>query len=218
MAAGGARKRAIMGQILDIDGWIIAGGTSSRMGSDKAALDLGGSHLIALAARAVSSVAGNRISIAGGKREFAFPFPAFPDSEGTGPGPRAGLASALENGRSEWIAVIACDMPFITGEVFTKLADERAAGVDAVVPIQPDGRPQPLCALYRRQPVLRAVRKLSAGSEDRSLRAILNEINTRFVDFGEFSKIENAENLFLNVNSPGDYARAKAIFDKMVEP
>jgi molybdenum cofactor guanylyltransferase len=206
-----------MSENQDIDGWIIAGGSSTRMGVDKAALEIGGIHLIELAARAVSAVAGERISIAGATRDFAPRYPAFPDSDETGAGPMAGLASALVNGSSEWIAVIACDMPFITGEVFRKLADRRSPEVDAVVPIQPDDRPQPLCALYRRKPVLDAVPRLSAG-EDRSLRAILREINTRYVDLAAFREIENTECLFLNVNSPGDYARAKDILDRKGEP
>lgn len=202
-----------MVKIRDIDGWIIAGGSAARMGIDKAALEFGESRLIELAARALSSVAGERISIAGANRDFAPQYPAFPDSDEADPGPMAGLRSALEYGTSDWIAVIACDMPFVTGNVFSKLADE-IEDVDAVVPLQPDGRPQPLCALYRRRSVLKAVIERPVG-RDRSLRVLLGDMDTRYIAFDAFREMENAENLFLNVNSPGDLARAKEIFDKM---
>ncbi len=194
-----------------IDGWIIAGGASSRMGQDKASLEIGGRKLIHIAARALSNICDGRVSIAGSTREFAPALSAFPDAEVPGHGPLAGISTSLSNGSSEWIAIISCDMPFITGEVFAILADHAGPEDDAVVPVQSDGRPQPLCALYRRRTVLPIVKDL-IQSTDRSINNLLSRLSERYVPFSRFSDFQNAEHLFLNINSPADHERAKDIF------
>ncbi len=180
------------------------------MGEDKAALEIGGRSLIELAGNAVSEVAQARISIAGEPREFAPQWPAFPDKEPTGLGPLSGLATALSNGSSEWIVVISCDLPFVTGKIFTRLAAHASPEAHAVVPIQPDDRPQPLCALYRRKPVLAAVLELQ-NNTDRSMLNLLSRIITHYAPFSSFQDLPNAEHLFLNINSPDDYEHARDI-------
>src|SRR5205085_8926978 len=66
-------------------------------------------------------------------------------------GALGGLHAALANCRREWAIVVACDLPFVTAALFDHLASLRA-NHEAVVPVQPDGRPQPLAALYRAEP------------------------------------------------------------------
>jgi molybdenum cofactor guanylyltransferase len=194
----------------DIDGWITAGGASRRMGEDKAALEFGGRRLLELAADALSDVSEGRISVAGARREFASQWPAFPDMGAQGLGPLSGLVTALSNGSSEWIAVISCDMPFVTSKVFTILAHNALAKHAAVVPLQADDRPQPLCAIYRRQPVLGAARKLINGT-DRSMSNLLTGLMTNYVPNSAFHVLPNAQHLFVNINTPADYERARNI-------
>ncbi len=180
------------------------------MGEDKAALEIGGYSLIEMAGKALSQISDGRISIAGEPREFAQHWPAFPDKVAPGLGPLAGLETALSNGNSEWIAVISCDLPFVTGEVFGKLAVHIRPEADAVIPIQLDERPQPLCALYRRKSTLDAVLDQQKNA-DRSMRNLLSRITTHYVPFSSFQDLPNAEHLFLNINSTADYERAKDI-------
>jgi molybdenum cofactor guanylyltransferase len=194
----------------DIDGWIIAGGTSSRMGEDKAALEIGGRKLIQIAALALSNICEGRISIAGSPRDFASQFPTFPDRPAQGLGPISGIETALSNGSTEWIAVISCDMPFVTGEVFNLLVHHARPDDDAVVPVQLDWRPQPLCALYRRESVLTAVREVM-DPMDRSLRNLLSRLATHYVPYSAFCDLPNADHLFFNINTPADYERAKGV-------
>jgi molybdopterin-guanine dinucleotide biosynthesis protein A len=61
----------------------------------------------------------------------------------------SGLHAAVAYSRSEWALVLACDYPFVTSDLLTLLAGFASKECDAVVPVQPDGRLQPLCALYR---------------------------------------------------------------------
>lgn len=201
----------------NIDGWIIAGGVSSRMGEDKAALEIGGASLMELAAKALSGISHGRISIAGDPREFAHQWPAIPDVDPAALGPISGLATALANGTGEWIGVISCDMPFVTGEVFTRLAAIAKPDADAVVPLQPDNRPQPLCALYRRQTVQPIVKDLIQGC-DRSMLNLLSQISVQYSPFSAFRDLPYAEHLFFNINLPKDYERAKDICQKVRGP
>jgi molybdopterin-guanine dinucleotide biosynthesis protein A len=60
---------------------------------------------------------------------------------------------------SEYCLIVACDFPFITRNLFERLLDSMVDDADAVVPLQSDGRPQPLCAAYRISSCLSAAEK-----------------------------------------------------------
>ena len=80
--------------------------------------------------------------------------------------------------------------------------------IDSIVPIQPDGRPQPVCALYRRETCLPEIERLVSAGEH-TPRALLANVRTRYVQFAELSDLPGAENFFLNLNTPEDFERAK---------
>ena len=82
----------------------------------------------------------------------------------------------------------------------------------AVVPVQTDGRLQPLCALYRIEPCLRQVEELIAAGEHRP-RALLERVDARRVFPAELADLEAADLFFTNVNTPEDYAQAKAALE-----
>src|SRR5688500_3876598 len=111
----------------DIDGYILAGGVSSRMGADKAMLVLGGATFIERAARALSAVT-ERIAVVGGEVSTdagaAFSGTTLrrvPDTEVSLNGRQnaaiKGLYSALMDSDREWVAVLACDLPFVSKEI-----------------------------------------------------------------------------------------------------
>ena len=194
-----------------MQGYILAGGLSSRMGRDKNALMLGQSAFIDRASDAMSAIGDEGVVIVGGTAGgshglavIADSPPAFATSYG---GAIIGLFTALTVADSEWIAVLACDLPFVTGEFLNGLAGLDRSGFDAVVPVQQDGIPQPLCALYRCETCLPAVLK-SIGSKNLSLRSMLRQVRTRFVDLTEINGRDDGEKLFLNVNTPQDYQHA----------
>ncbi len=196
-----------------MEGFILAGGKSSRMGTAKAAMFVGGKSMLERAADALVSIAEEGITVVGEARVGPSGMQILPDPEITVNGERAsgaivGLYGALSAARSHWIAVIACDMPFVSGEMFTRLDEYRQTGVDAIVPIQPGGRPQPLAALYRTSTCATAA--LSAiESGNRSMQSLLGAINTKFIPFREFADMGHAGSLFLNVNTPEDLRQAE---------
>ena len=122
-------------------------------------------------------------------------------------GALGGLHAALTACRREWAIVVACDLPFVTSELFRSLAsmrDDHDAPHDAIVPMQPDGRPQPLAALYRVDPCARRANELIQAGQRRPLD-LLQSVNTRWVDFAEIANLDQAQSFFVNINTPDDY-------------
>jgi molybdopterin-guanine dinucleotide biosynthesis protein A len=78
---------------------------------------------------------------------------------------------------------------------------------EAVVPIQPDGRPQPLAGLYRADPCLQRATELIEAGRRRPLD-LLEAVNTRWVPFDDLRNLEQAERFFVNINTPSDYYEA----------
>jgi molybdenum cofactor guanylyltransferase len=118
-------------------------------------------------------------------------------------GALGGLHAALSACRRDWAIVVACDLPFVTSELFRSLASQRGDH-DAVVPMQPDGRPQPLAALYRIDPCAQRATELIEGGRRRPLD-LLESVNTRWVDFAEIANLDQAQTFFVNINTPDDY-------------
>ena len=129
-------------------GYVLVGGKSSRLGTDKALLDFEGKPLAARVAEVVRAAAG-RVTIVGplekyghlGLRVIPDPLEDF--------GPLAGVLAALEDSESLWNLVTACDMPYLDAAFLNFLFEEaRAAGADVLLPVDAQGNPQPLCAIY----------------------------------------------------------------------
>jgi molybdopterin-guanine dinucleotide biosynthesis protein A len=192
----------------EIEGFILVGGKSSRMGTDKAQLRLGAQSFAEKIADGLASIS-QTIRVVGGTAGSELNrWPVVPDVHAEW-GALGGLHAALDACRSPWAAIVACDLPFVTGELFVRLARLRD-NFAAVVPIQADGRPQPLCALYRTSDCLPCVEELIAAGERRP-RRLLERVETRRVAFSELADLEGASLFFTNVNTPEDYAAAKAL-------
>ena len=198
--------------VVEFEGFILAGGASSRMGENKAQLKLGGETFVERAARTLSAIAPRRISLVGNfaNENKTSGIEILPDVfESDSRASIIGLHTSLFHAETEWIAVLACDLPFASGALFKRLAAFAQKDIEAVVPLQKDERPQPLCALYRKA-CLPKVEAALAG-DDWNLKNLLPKLETRFVRFDEICDLTNAENLFFNVNTPEDFNRAQEI-------
>lgn len=179
------------------------------MGTDKSRLMLAGRSFLEQIAGELSfvtscvTVVGNVVGNTDATPQLKIP--AVPDVY-PGWGALGGVHAALAACSTVWALIVACDFPFVTGELFARLASFRE-GAEAVAPIQSDGIPQPLCALYRVEPCLgRADHLIKSG--ERKPVALLQSVQTRWVSFAELSSLEGADHFFDNVNTPEDYARA----------
>ena len=199
--------------MLDVEGFILVGGASSRMGNDKSRLLIKGKTTVELIAEALRPVTSN-VSVVGSRGEAtADGLPNIPDLHERW-GPLGGIQAALHACKTEYCFVVACDLPFVTAELFQALLgrlSQPAHGTEAVVPVQSDGRPQPLCSIYKREPCLAAT-DLSISIGEHTPRALLDKVGTRYVGFSELANLEGSEYFFTNLNRPEDYERAKEIW------
>lgn len=197
---------------MDIDAFILIGGRSSRMGRDKAKVSLGGSPMVSLIASSIrEAIDGVRIRfVAADERQLLTlagidPLDGFVLDVYQDRGPAGGLHAALANSDKEWVFIAACDIPLISTELIRMLADKINDGVDAVVPVQPDGRHQPLAAFYRLKTVRNRLSKLLERPRPApAMNELLDGLRVIRVEFEEMKDLFRAEKLFTNVNSQDD--------------
>ena len=131
-----------------INAYVIAGGASSRMGSDKATLSLRGSTLVERAL-GILQAAGFQAKIVGSRSDLAGFAPVIPDLR-VGCGPLSGIEAGLLHSDSELAVFIPVDVPLLPSAMVRCLA-RRALLTRAMVTIpRVLGFAQPLCAVYHR--------------------------------------------------------------------
>jgi len=186
----------------DLQAFILAGGASSRMGTDKSQLPLEGQTFTERIAETLRKLT-NSVSVVGREADARLPSVAdvYPQWGALG-----GLHAALAACKREWAIVVACDLPFVTAELFLFLAEKRVDH-DAVVPVQRDGRPQPLAALYRVDPCRQRATELIEAGRRRPLD-LLAAVKTHWISFAEIRNLDQAERFFVNINTPSDYYEA----------
>jgi len=186
----------------DTEAFILAGGASSRMGTDKSQLPLEGQTFTERIAETLLKLT-DSVFVVGRQAESGLPSVAdvYPQWGALG-----GLHAALTACKREWAIVVACDLPFVSAELFSFLAEKRV-GHEAVVPVQEDGRPQPLAALYRVDPCRQRATELIEAGHRRPLD-LLEAVETRWISFAEVRNLDQAERFFVNINTPSDYYEA----------
>jgi molybdopterin-guanine dinucleotide biosynthesis protein A len=118
-------------------------------------------------------------------------------------GPLAGVQASLKAARGEYVAIVACDMPFLSGRAIGLLF-EKAEGHDAAVPVQKNGFLEPLHAVYRREPMLRAVERSIGRNESRISAPLSHLEDVAFVPVEELEKADPGLRTLLNVNRAED--------------
>ena len=186
-----------------IAAFILAGGASSRMGTDKSQLRLEQQTFTERIAATLLKIT-DSVSVVGRDSDES----SLPSVADVYPkwGALGGIHAALAACSREWAIVVACDLPFVTAELFSYLAALRMDH-DAVVPIQEDGRPQPLAALYRVAPCLQQATELIEAGRRRPVD-LLDAVKTRWVAFDELRNFARAQSFFVNINTPEDYDEA----------
>jgi molybdenum cofactor guanylyltransferase len=146
---------------LTVQGWVLAGGASSRMGRDKALLEIGGRPLVALALDKLRAL-GTNPQIAGSRPDLAAFAPVVPDNF-PGCGPLGGMEAALAASDASLHLFLPVDVPDLPVAFLSWMAQRaEASGAAATIPLLA-GRPQPLCAVYCRSLLLGLRAALTAG-------------------------------------------------------
>ena len=176
---------------MTFSGFVLAGGRSSRMGRDKARLPFRGGELAGAVAAAVSEAAGSATFVG---------HPVLPGLADLypGEGPLGGILTALRHTTSDGNLIVACDMPEVRGSFLAQLVARAVARRDTVIlPHGPDGRPQPLCAVYPRSALRTIETHFFEGV--RRVEAALEALSVEPLEIAELT-------CFQNVNTPEDWA------------
>jgi molybdenum cofactor guanylyltransferase len=181
-------------------GLLLTGGSSLRMGFDKAELVVEGERLADRTARVLTAVCDPALEVGPGRSRLPFIREGAPGS-----GPLAALVAGSQalraRGYEDALLLLAVDLPFVTERLLSLLA--RRAGKAAAVPVA-GGEPQPCCACYG--PAARdAAEALVAGGE-RSLRALLAATTVERVEEPEWRAVAPAHALD-DLDTPADVAR-----------
>jgi molybdopterin-guanine dinucleotide biosynthesis protein A len=182
----------------NLSGYILAGGKSSRMGSDKALLLVQDESMMNRMIRLLEPFC-KTIAISGEKTGYnEFKVEIVPDLY-TDCGPISGIISSLKHSSTEWNLLISVDVPFMN-EAFIQYMIFHIGHYDCIIP-EHDGRFEPLMGLYNRQIIPVVEEMISQG--DYKLMRLLSKLKVRYVNCN--SLIKQYPRLFVNINLPGDY-------------
>lgn len=202
------------GRFGNIAGALLVGGGSTRMGRDKAHVEVGGvamatrlAGLLASIVEDVVLVGGNPPEDAPGRR-VSDPEPADEVAVEQGRSSLRGLVGALDATSADRVLVVATDTPLLSADLLLALTAFPAH--DAVVVEDADGRIHPLCGIYRREVVLPlAHENLAAGNL--VLRALLDAVDTKVFGGTDLAAVDPDGTALMNINTPEELERARAL-------
>lgn len=191
-----------------LTGYVLAGGASRRMGRPKESLQLDGESMLERQIRVLRSVA-RRVAVVSGSADYLdkLAVPTVPDAV-AGRGPLGGIYTALLESRTEFSLVLGCDLPFVTRNLLACLIlRARAEGNDVTVPRSPDGRLQPLCAVYRRRALYAVRTRLALGLN--KLSGFFPMVRFAAISWRDLADAGVRPSEFENLNTPQDYEHAR---------
>lgn len=184
-------------------GVVLAGGASSRLGFDKALLEIAVDgvpiSLPALAAERLATVCA-QVAVADRSRRLLPGLPSLPD--GPGQGPAAGILGAAATYPGRPLLVLACDLPRVPSALLAELA--RPENCDWVVPRWNQNRLEPLCSLYG--PAALDVLAERVGRGLLAPHGLRDEpsLAVRYLEADQLARFGPPGEIFFNLNTPED--------------
>jgi molybdopterin-guanine dinucleotide biosynthesis protein A len=179
---------------------ILAGGKSSRMGQNKALLQIGGIPLIQRVQELLAKIFSKIVLSTAA--ENAYPQLQLPEIVDHYPetGPLGGITTVLESGLSP-IFCVACDMPFLNQNLIEFQCNITDCCV-AVIPVW-ENHPQVLHGLYRKD--LLSAFHSGLKEEHHKITDWLEEAPVCYLLEEEIRRFDPAGLSFRNINTPDDY-------------
>jgi molybdenum cofactor guanylyltransferase len=183
-----------------VSGIILAGGKSSRYGSNKALVKVNGARLIERAVAAMKTVFQQVILVTNTPDDYAFlELPMVQDLI-KGLGPIGGIYTGLETISEKAGFFVACDMPFLQEGLLRHMLDVRE-DFDAVIP-RMDWMIEPLHALYTKNCL--QVIKASIEAHEYQIVKCLQRLRVRYLEREELLAFDPKLLSFFNINEPKD--------------
>ncbi|MBY2478059.1 molybdenum cofactor guanylyltransferase [Clostridioides difficile] len=178
-------------------GVILAGGKNSRMGRNKAFLELHEKPFIEIAIEVFKNF--DEVIIISNNEELysKYNIKVYSDII-KNIGPIGGIYTALEYAKYD-IVIVACDMPYLNNEIVERIANEMD---DKSVISVTNGKLQPLCSGYKKSIINKV--SLCIEGNDLKLRSLIDKIDKSYIYFDD-------EDLFLNVNTVNEYKKLTGV-------
>ena len=190
---------------------IQAGGKSSRMGENKMLMHFMGVPLIQRVCERTKSIAREVLIVSNEPEKLAFMDVSLVSDSIVGKCAIGGLYTAMDRASSEYVAVIACDLPFASAAILSEGARLlEHTGADVAIPRVDGDFYEPLHAVYRREPCKRAI--LQAIMADQR-RLISWFPSVRIVEMDEVlcKQLDPSGLAFFNINNKEDFLLAEQI-------
>ncbi|MBC8343221.1 MAG: molybdenum cofactor guanylyltransferase [Bacteroidetes bacterium] len=189
-----------------LNGIILSGGKSSRMGMEKGLLKIAGKALVEYAIDVLNPHV-KRLIICSNKAEYnQFGLDVYSDLV-RDIGPLGGIYTGLKYSDADCNIVLSCDMPFIDSQFIEYLKGSMRVGQTALVPTH-DHKIEPLISIYTSKMMIYMEEYIQHKSY--ALQDILsNAEGVQFLDVSQ--QIKRNNKLFFNINSPAEWKQFKQI-------
>ncbi|MBT3354567.1 MAG: molybdenum cofactor guanylyltransferase [Candidatus Scalindua sp.] len=180
---------------------ILVGGKSSRMGSNKAFLELKGKTFIELQIELLREIFDDIFISANTSSEYEYLNLSIFKDVYPGKGPLGGIYTSLINSSSLHTFMLACDMPFIGPELINHLKD-LTKEYDVVIPKSEKGL-EPLHAFYSKK----CIDPIKRSLEEDNLRitSFFPHVNVKIVELDNLNLSDSFKNSIKNLNTRDDY-------------
>jgi molybdopterin-guanine dinucleotide biosynthesis protein A len=193
------------GTLPELAAFVLAGGKSTRMGTDKAFLILDGTTLLARALALARTVTSD-VSIVGDPMKFKA-FATVLEDIYRDCGPLGGIHAALRASQAELNLILAVDVPFVSPALLEHCIARARSSAAMVTVAQAGGGLQPLCAVYRREFAEVAETALREGRY--RIDSLFEEERTQVVGDDELEAAGFSTKMFRNLNTREELERAR---------
>jgi molybdopterin-guanine dinucleotide biosynthesis protein A len=196
--------------LAEVGGYVLAGGKSSRMGTEKALIEIGGKPLVAHAVAKLREICAE-VSILASNPELASYAPLVPDLH-PGFGPIGGIEAALDHSGFEWNLLVPVDLPFLPATLLREWI-RRVTADDAfrVAYFEAGGKPQPAVLLIHHEAKPSITAAIERG-EYKLLPALSAAASGSSLHVEDVNAAQ--EYWFTNVNTPEELKMARRRFEQ----
>lgn len=200
---------------MTIRGFVQAGGSSTRFGTDKALVPLGGKTMLERTGELLASVCDDVTIVAPAGKYRDSPWPVLQD-RWPGQGPLGGILTALDAMQEpetppRWALILGCDMPFLTREFLAELCNRASRSSAVIVVPQSASGLEPLCACWNSSAIAGVQAAFNSGV--RKVTEAMKRLPVEVLDESAWKRFDTGSRLFWNMNTPADYEEARRILE-----
>lgn len=200
----------------DMTGIILSGGKNSRMGVNKAFLEICGNRLIDKILDIYKNIFTEIIIVTNDPLSYTeFSDTIIVTDIYKGNGPLGGIYTGLFYAKNDYAFISACDMPSLNKDFILYMTEQQTNKFDIIVPELPAGF-QPLHAIYSRR-CLPSIKKMII-SDKLKIADCFKEMRLLKITAEKIKLFDEDGRLFLNINTPDDLKKQKEISSQTIFP